>query len=131
MAITPFLSNEYISDYFCAAGIEMVSIDPIGNIWPCHLTVLSEHQLSNITSFNLDDFNRARNYLHKTNKTNEKCQKWIASYYCHKCLKIMENQELICDNAKLRTEQALEFMSDNIDQIDLMTARLFYEEILC
>lgn len=43
----------------------------------------------------------------------------------------MENQELICDNAKLTTEQALEFMSDNIDQIDLMTARLFYEEILC
>lgn len=90
--------------------------------------MLSEHQLSNISSFNLDDFDRARNHLYKTNKI---CQNWIASCYCHKCLKIRENQELICDNAKLTTEQALEFMSDNIDQIDLMTARLFYEEILC
>lgn len=48
--ISAFISDT-ISDYFCNAGVEQITIDTNGDIWPCQLFVnKSEYHMGNILS---------------------------------------------------------------------------------
>lgn len=125
LAISPFLSYDTISEYFCSAGREIISIDPQGDIWPCHLMVLSDYKLSNVYSFDKKTFTDEVKRLHEHNKLNNKCSSCIAHYYCHRCLKVFSDDHNQCTKKIENTKRALEFLSQNLERLDIITARLF------
>ena len=127
MSISPFLSEEFINENFCSAGNEILSIDPQGNIWPCHLLLLSDFNLSNVNDFNLNIFDKTVQNLHSINKSNDKCRRCIAYYHCHRCVMEINNDKDICKEKKENTLKSLEFLSRNITQIQHITNRLFHK----
>jgi uncharacterized protein len=90
----PFLSF-FAKDfmyYFCRAGIDFISVNVDGDIYPCHLYInKNDYNMGNIFSENdltyEQKYSYVRNNLTKINKFNiGKCSKCIAKFWCTQCL---------------------------------------------
>ncbi|SHH66210.1 uncharacterized protein SAMN02745135_01570 [Caloranaerobacter azorensis DSM 13643] len=86
-----FFSKTFMH-YFCRAGIEFVSININGDIYPCHLYINKvQYNMGNIFSNedleNENKYTCVRNKMMELNKFKiEKCSKCIARFWCKQCL---------------------------------------------
>lgn len=124
-AIISILTKKYI-DFFCSAGINSISIDTFGNVFPCQLYMKNQ----DYCYFNIFNDDRTINKSNKIRelkslrKSNlEKCSSCIAKYWCHICLgnqlilKKDINNAIINNNCKLKkmiTVECLEVLSEYI-----------------
>lgn len=122
MALIPFFSKKTENQLFCTAAKGIISIDPDGNLWPCHMFVKSNYQLGNINDFKKEKFKSISDKFHGINKNNSICQSCIAKYYCHKCAKRHYSKSW-CDRKKEETKLVLEFLSEHKNDINSIAER--------
>lgn len=124
MAIVPFVCKHKYNKYFCNAGNSIISIDPNGNIWPCHFFINSDSSISSIYDYKENNRCKTLKTIHSNNKDSLKmCKNCIAKYHCHQCIKTGINNsdcEIIIHN----TEHALKFLASNISSINIIAENL-------
>lgn len=121
--ITNSILSQRRYSYFCNAGINQITIDSDGDIWPCPLYISrGNYKIGNI----YDDiyainsgFKRISEMLQSVNKeTHEDCRNCVASFWCTKCpaKSLIEKGKLIIDK---------EDCDKNIKLTELVLTKLF------
>ncbi|MGL6247684.1 MAG: SPASM domain-containing protein [Culicoidibacterales bacterium] len=132
--ISTFFSKEAEWYYNCEALVEMISIDPNGDVWPCHLFVKStDYKIGNVLQENFQDIERKIEQsalkFHENNKENLKCKGCEALFWCQKCKRICsEKQQNNCETKKKITIEVLDLIAKNEHEIDHIVQRV--EEVL-
>lgn len=103
---TPILHSLFSKNYtdcLCHAGLESMTIEVSGNMWPCQLYINnSNYYMGNIISSgdNLDnckEFNMVRNVLGEMCKSKTpRCNNCIAKYWCSVCIgsSVLANEDI-------------------------------------
>ncbi|NNG67622.1 SPASM domain-containing protein [Caldanaerobacter subterraneus] len=109
--------------YFCDAGINQITINSDGDIWPCPLYIgRGNYKIGNIYDdiYTINSgFKRINKMLQSVNKeTHEDCRNCVASFWCTKCpaKSLIEKGKLIIDK---------EDYDRNIKLTELVLTKLF------
>lgn len=128
--LSMFFSKDVDWHHYCEAGLALVSIDPNGDIWPCHLFVKTSEKIANVKEDELASvWNKISNYpeiFHTFNKDNSTCNSCIARFRCRMCKRIDQNpyQEERCSSKRLETIRVLDLIAEHHDRIDEIVSKL-------
>lgn len=95
-----FFSRRSYNDNFCEAGINILTIDCYGNLWPCQLFLNNtDYYMGNIQDslFNPDFKKVFKNLTHFKKSLDIECKKCISRCFCSRCLglsSILQNQSI-------------------------------------
>ncbi|WP_033827806.1 radical SAM/SPASM domain-containing protein [Bacillus andreraoultii] len=124
-----FFSKDVDWYHFCDASLSLVSIDPNGDIWPCHLFVKTSEKIANIN----DDFDYVWKKIsaypelfHQDTKDNDICSNCIARFRCRSCKRTEETpyKKERCELMRFETVKVLDLIAENNDKIDKIVTRL-------
>ena len=127
LPLITFFSKSF-QDTFCSAGINSLTIDDNGDVWPCHRYISNEkYNMGNIfQSSELDEINTKFSTIKeellsiRKDKINE-CNQCIAQFWCEKCIgsylgknKPIRFEKKSCDKRKLYTKLILDNLSSYV-----------------
>ncbi|MCM3478654.1 radical SAM/SPASM domain-containing protein [Caldibacillus thermoamylovorans] len=128
--LSMFFSKDVDWFHFCDAGLGLVSIDPKGDIWPCHLFVKTSEKIGNIKEDKLGSvWDKILKYpakFHTFNKDNDICSSCIARFRCRMCKRVDVTpfNEERCSSQRLETMKVLDLVADYIDHMDDIVDKL-------
>lgn len=125
-----FFSKEIDWFHFCEAGLELLSIDPNGNIWPCHLFVNTSEKITNIVNEDINYvWKKIMSYpeiFHSKTKVRKECELCIARFRCVLCKRTNENpyQEISCKSKREETKIVFDLIAKHHDRIEDIVSKL-------